>query len=118
LVPTLDHELDEWWDRPIEPNFTTYNSPLAVGTEEMVDRAELRQQFLAAFEGADYPVDGPMDLLPALPNGPATTFESGAFSATAMDLYTQGGDSQDFPYESVEDLVDDVMAGLEAEGYL
>lgn len=84
----------------------------------MVDKDDLRQQFVAAFEGADYPVNGPMDLLPALPDGPGTTFESGEFSATAMELNTHGSAHQEFPYESVEELVDDVMAGLEAEGHI
>jgi len=43
----------------------------------MVNKADLRQQFVDAFEGADFPVEGPMDLVPALPDGPGTTFESG-----------------------------------------
>jgi hypothetical protein len=84
----------------------------------MVDRDDLRSQFVAAFEGADYPVNSPMDLLPALPNGPGTTFESGDFSMTAMELNTKGGGEQDFPYESVNELVDDVMDGLEEQGYI
>ncbi|MFB6206948.1 MAG: MTH865 family protein [Haloglomus sp.] len=84
----------------------------------MVDKADLRQQLREAFEGADYPVNSPMDLVPALPNGPGTTFESGDFSMTAMELNTKGGGSQDFPYESVDDLVDDVMDGLEEQGYI
>ena len=83
----------------------------------MVDRDDLRQQFVEAFEGADYPVTSPMDLVPALPDGPATTFESGDFSMTAMELNGQfsGGDV-DFPYESVDELVDELMDGLEDEG--
>jgi hypothetical protein len=84
----------------------------------MVDRADLRRQFTEAFEGADYPVTSPMDLVPALPQGPGTTFESGDFSMTAMELNAKAGGNQEFPYESVEELVDDVMDGLEAEGLL
>ncbi|MFB6142146.1 MAG: MTH865 family protein [Halorientalis sp.] len=83
----------------------------------MVDRDDLRQQLTDAFEGADYPVNNPMDLVPALPNGPSTTFESGDVSFTAMELNQRGG-AADFPYESVEDLVDDVMEGLEDEGMI
>ena len=82
----------------------------------MVDKDDLRQQFIDAFEGADYPVNSPMDLVPALPNGPGTKFESGDFSMTAMELNTKGGGSQDFPYEDVESLVDDIMDGLEEQG--
>lgn len=80
----------------------------------MVDRDELRQQFREAFEGADYPVNSPMDLVPALPNGPGTTFESGDFSMTAMELNQKGGGG-DFPYQDVDSLVDDIMNGLEEE---
>jgi hypothetical protein len=83
----------------------------------MVDRTDLRQQLIDGFEDADYPVSNPMDLVPALPNGPSTTFESGDVSFTAMELNQRGG-AGDFPYESVDSLVDDVMDGLEDEGYL
>jgi hypothetical protein len=78
----------------------------------MVDKSELREQFVDAFEGADYPISSPMDLVPALPNGPSTKFESGDFSMTAMELNTKlsGGN---FPYESVDDFVDDVMDQLD-----
>ncbi|MCU4924933.1 MTH865 family protein [Halobacteria archaeon AArc-dxtr1] len=79
----------------------------------MVDEAELREQMIDAFEGADYPISSPMDLVPALPNGPGTRFESGDFSMTAMELNTKlsGGD---FPYESPEAFVDDIIEELEA----
>jgi len=78
----------------------------------MADEAELREQMIEAFEGADYPISSPMDLVPALPNGPSTKFESGDFSMTAMELNTKlsGGD---FPYETVEDFVDDVIDQLD-----
>ena len=79
----------------------------------MVDKADLRQQFTEAFEDADYPISSPMDLVPALPNGPSTKFESGDFSMTAMELNTKL--SGDFPYESVDEFVDDVMSDLEAK---
>lgn len=78
----------------------------------MADEDELREQLTEAFEGADYPVSSPMDLVPALPQGPATKFESGDFSMTAMELNTKLGGG-DFPYESVDAFVDDVMAQLE-----
>ena len=78
----------------------------------MVDRDELREQMMDAFEGADYPINSPMDLVPALPQGPGTTFESGDFSMTARELNTKLGGG-DFPYESAEAFVDDVMEQLE-----
>jgi hypothetical protein len=80
----------------------------------MVDKADLREQFVEAFEGADYPISSPMDLVPALPNGPSTKFESGDFSMTAMELNTKlsGGN---FPYDSVDAFVDDVMDQLDEQ---
>lgn len=80
--------------------------------------AELRAQFTRAFEGADYPVATQMDLLPALPDGPTTRFEAGDFAMTAMEMGMKLSSHQSFPYESVGDLVDDLMDGLEAEGLL
>ena len=80
--------------------------------------AELREQFTEAFEGADYPVSNQMDLVPALPNGPGTRFEAGDVSFTAMELAAKLGDHQNFPYDDVETMVDDVIAGLKTEGML
>lgn len=79
----------------------------------MADKAELREQFTEAFQSADYPISSPMDLVPALPSGPSTKFESGDFSMTAMELNTKL--NGEFPYESVDDFVDDVMASLESQ---
>lgn len=79
----------------------------------MADRDDLREQFLEAFEGADYPIDSPMDLVPALPDGPGTKFESGDFSMTAMELNTKL--DGEFPYDSPEEFVDDIIEQLEAQ---
>mgnify|MGYP000114246311 FL=1 len=80
--------------------------------------AELREQFTEAFEGADYPINNPMDLVPALPDGPGTRFEAGDVEFTAMELSTKLSDAQDFPYESVDELVDDLLEGLKAKDML
>lgn len=79
----------------------------------MADRSELREQMTEAFEDADYPVSGPMDLLPALPQGPGTRFESGDFSITVMELNSKL--SGDWPYDDVDTLVDDVLDSLEEQ---
>lgn len=63
-----------------------------------------------AFEGASYPLDSPMDLLPALPDGVGTTFESGEFSMSIIDLNTEL--DSDFPYDSVDELVDHIIEEL------
>jgi hypothetical protein len=83
----------------------------------MADEQDLREQMEDAFGGADYPISSPMDLVPALPSGPGTRFESGDFSMTAMELQTKlpGGD---FPYDDVETFVDDVIENLKDEGHI
>lgn len=79
---------------------------------------ELRAQLTDAFEGADYPVDNQMALVPALPDGPGTRFEAGDVNVTAMELATKLGGHQEFPYDNVDDLVDDVITGMDAQGLL
>ena len=79
---------------------------------------DLREQFTRAFEGADYPVTNQMDLVPALPDGIGTRFEAGDFSMTAMELGTKMSDVQEFPYDDVETLVDDLIEGIKAKDLL
>jgi hypothetical protein len=80
--------------------------------------ADLREQFEDAFSGADFPVSSQMDLVPALPQGPGTKFESGDFSVTAMEMAAKLGSSQDFPYDDVDSLVDDIIEGLNDNGMI
>ncbi|MFB6234425.1 MAG: MTH865 family protein [Halopenitus sp.] len=75
----------------------------------------LRAQFIEAFEGAEFPVENQMDLVPALPDGPSTTFEAENHSFTAMELAAKLGDHQEFPYDSPEQLADDIITGLKQE---
>ena len=83
----------------------------------MADEDELRSQMTNAFEDADYPISGAMDIVPALPNGPSTKFESGDFSMTAMELNTKLS-SDNFPYENTESFVDDIIAQLKEQNEL
>lgn len=79
---------------------------------------QLREQLREAFQGADYPVDNQIELVPALPDGPGTRFEADEVSVTAMELATKLGSYQDFPYEDLDTLVDDIVTGMRAEGML
>jgi hypothetical protein len=81
----------------------------------MANEEEIRRQLIAAHEGADYQVNSPMDLVPALPDGPETEFSSGDFSITAMELNMQTDGYRDYPYYDVHSLVDDIMRGLKKE---
>lgn len=84
------------------------------------DPEEIREQLIDAFEGADYPVSNPMEFLSTLPNGPATTFESGEFSISIMELQnaTDGDNSDRFPYHGPEEVADDIVEGLQEAGEL
>jgi len=77
--------------------------------------AEMRRQLTEVFGAASYPVTDPFELIPVLPDGAATTFEAGDVTIGAMELGMEYADYQEYPYESVEALVDDLMAGLRAE---
>ncbi|MDR5657188.1 MAG: MTH865 family protein [Halobacteriota archaeon] len=81
----------------------------------MSTEAELREEFITAFEDAEYPVTGQMDLVPALPKGPRTKFEAGGVSFSVMELASKLGSHANFPYEDVESLVDDIMDALREE---
>lgn len=83
----------------------------------MADKENVRQQFTEAFEGANYPVNSPMDLVPALPNGPGTKFEVGDETITAMELNQEAQGEADYPYDNVDELVDDLVEGMDDRGY-
>ena len=76
----------------------------------------MRQQLLDVFGRAEYPVSEPFELIPVLPNGPATTFEAGDIHIEAMELGMGYAEYQEYPYENVEGLVDDLMTGLHDDG--
>jgi len=81
------------------------------------DEAELlRQELESVFSTADFPVEDPMELVPVLPDGPATTFEAGDVTVSVMDFGAKYGDYQEYPYETAEDLVDDLFTGFHEEG--
>ncbi|RJX45210.1 hypothetical protein DM826_00500 [Halonotius aquaticus] len=78
--------------------------------------AEIRQQLIEVFGAAEYPVTDPFELIPVLPDGAATTFEAGDVTIGAMELGMEYADYQEYPYDSVEPLVEDLMTGLRAKG--
>tara|TARA_B100001013_G_C24459309_1_gene382866 strand:- start:226 stop:483 length:258 start_codon:yes stop_codon:yes gene_type:complete len=79
---------------------------------------ELREQFFEAFSPATYPISNQMDLVPTLPKGMSTRFESGDFSMTVIELSMRLTDKQNFPYEAVEDLIEDLINGMKEKGLI
>lgn len=83
------------------------------------DPEEIRDQIVDAFDGVEYPVANAMEFLPALPDGPATTFESGSFSMSVMELQEATADGAvRFPYHGPEAVADDFVDGLREAGEL
>ena len=83
----------------------------------MSAREELSQNLKAVFSKARLPIKSVMDLLPVLPQGPMTKFQGGSKSFTAMDLSTKLGGGN-FPYNNVDDFVNDILNGLDSKGLL
>jgi len=77
---------------------------------------QLRAELKEVFGRAEFPIEDPMELAPALPDGPGTTFEADGVSVGVMELGGEYAEYQDYPYETVDDLVDDLMAGFRTEG--
>ena len=83
----------------------------------MADTADnLREELHDVFGRAEYPVAEPMELVPALPDGPSTTFEAGEVRVGVMELGAEYAEYQDYPYDTADDLVDDLMNGFHEEG--
>ncbi|MFB6300226.1 MAG: MTH865 family protein [Halobacteriales archaeon] len=80
--------------------------------------SSLREQFMDVVESADYPIESETDIVSILPDGMLTRFEAGDFSMTAAELAARLHAYQDFPYESPEALVEDLMTGLREEELL
>ena len=83
----------------------------------MTDTAErFRAELEEVFGRAEYPIEEPMELVPVLPDGPSTTFEAGGVSVGVMELGSEYAEYQEYPYETVDALVDDLMNGFREEG--
>lgn len=73
---------------------------------------QIRNQLIEVFSNADYPIAEPFELIPALPDGAATTFEAADIELGAMDIGMGYAEYQEYPYRDAESLVDDLMQGL------
>lgn len=98
-------------------NDTDTDTESGVATETETE-TELREQFLAAVESADYPIEDQIGVVSALPDGMTTRFEAGEFSMSAASIAAHLYTYQEFPYETPEALVDDLIEGLRAESLI
>lgn len=79
--------------------------------------ADMRTQLTTVFGQANYPVTDPFETIPSLPYW-ATTFEAGNVTPGAAALGTECAEYQEYPYDSVVSLVDDLTRGLHDGGVL
>jgi hypothetical protein len=71
----------------------------------------LRAQLVEAFETTTFPVRRPTALLSAMANGRGV-FVVDDVELVALELALTCGESLSFPYETVDDIVDDIVAAL------
>jgi len=83
----------------------------------MSDKKELRKVLEDELSEVDFPVSGKMTLAMQLSSGPSTTFKTENFSISAMELATMANSELEFPYDDVDELLDDSIGALEDEGF-
>lgn len=76
-------------------------------------RAELAEKFA----DTEFPVKNQMALATGLPNGPGTKFSAAGIEVTAMELAARGSSYLDFPYETLDEFLDDSIEAMEEEGF-
>ena len=84
----------------------------------MSAREELEKQLREVFGKATFPINSVMDLLPVLPQGPATQFKAGDKTWTAMELSQKLAPRAKFPYNDLDSFVKDILDGLQEAGEL
>ena len=75
----------------------------------MDTKEEIRRQIVGALSGAEFPIDGPEQLLGAFPEGAETRCKAGEVEMTAGEageLLT----GNDFPFGSAEEVADTILA--------
>lgn len=80
-------------------------------------KEEMREALADEFGNAEFPANNQMELAAALSSGPSTKFSAGDIEVTAMELAAKGGSKMDFPYEELDDFLDDAIEAMDDEGY-
>ncbi len=74
----------------------------------------LEDVFLDAF----FPVESPFDLIPLLPDGKDTVFTVGKVKISAKDIGMKYNDHQEYPYDSSDQLIEDIIKSVQKHGDL
>lgn len=79
-------------------------------------KEEMRNVLKDELKYAEFPVSSIMSLASELPDGPATKFVTDDLTVTAMELASSDNEL-DFPYESVDELVDEAITIMDSNDY-
>ena len=79
---------------------------------------EFRVQLENVFFETLFPVNDPFELIPLLPDGKDTVFNIGNVTISAKDIGMKYNDYQEFPYESRDELIDDIIRSVREHGDL
>ena len=80
-------------------------------------KEEMREVLKEEFSAVEFPVSNKLVMASNLSSGPGTKFETENISVSAMELATIAGKELDFPYDSVEDLLDDSISILDNKDF-
>lgn len=83
----------------------------------MTAEDEFRESLAEMLDDVEFPVQNKMALATHLPNGPATKFDIGDQRVSAMELASELSGHADFPYDNLDDLIDDAADALRDGGY-
>lgn len=74
----------------------------------MSSKEHIRSQIVRALARANFPINTPVELFAALPNGPDTTCKSGTVELKVSDA-VQVLTADDFPFRSAEEVADTIV---------
>lgn len=83
----------------------------------MTAEDEFRESLAEMLDDVEFPVKSKMTLATHLPQGPATKFDVDGQRVSAMELASELSGHADFPYDNLDDLLDDAVDALRDGGY-
>lgn len=89
----------------------------SVNSREEAER-EFRSTLEDTFRESVFPVEDPFELIPLLPDGKDTVFSVGRINIPPKDLGLKYSEYQDYPYDTREKLISDIIERVKKEGDL
>lgn len=88
------------------------------------ERSKLNKNLLDEFKRVEYPIHNPMEVAPYLSNGSETVFKGETIEfkaskfATKLRTHLKDGPNEGFPYQSNDEIVEDIIYALREEDLL